>query len=79
MIAGTHRPIVSKLIDADGVHPDFTEADFARLVPTVEIEIPDDWPLDDAGQLDADKLRAMYCEHPRFGAEDYTPPVLESP
>ncbi len=77
MIAGTHRPIVPKLIHADGLDPKFTDHDLARLAPMVEVEIPDNWPFTAEGQIDAEALREMYRDHPRFGAKDFIPPRLE--
>src|SRR6266699_3330525 len=76
MIAGTHQPIVEELIHANGLYPKFTDEDLARLAPTVEVELPDDWPIKADGQLDAERLRAMYRDHPRFGAKAYIPPVF---
>ncbi|HYS76895.1 MAG TPA: hypothetical protein VEM38_12450 [Burkholderiales bacterium] len=76
MIAGTFLPIVQGLIDADGLSALFSDEDRARLNPTVQIEIPDDWPIKADGQLDAEGLRARYRDHPRFGIKSYVPPVF---
>ncbi len=69
-------PITKNKIHADSIDPDFTGDDLARLKPTVEIEIPDDWPIKADGQLDAEKMRAMYRDHPRFRLKSYVPPVF---
>ncbi len=76
MVPGSWRPVTPKLIHADGIFPNAEPAAVLAKHPTVEIEIPDNTPLDDDGQIHADKIRKMYAEHPRFGSRKWTPPKL---
>ncbi len=76
MIPGSWRPVTPKLIYDDGIYPNAEPAAVLAQHPTVEIEIPDNTPLDDDGQIDADKIRKMYAEHPRFSSRKWTPPKL---
>ncbi len=77
IIPGTWQPITPDLIGDNGVHPTASPAKVLAKHPTVEVEIPDEWPLTADGQIDAERLRIMYRGHPRFGSDDFTPPKLE--
>ncbi len=76
MIRGTWKPVTPKLIHADGIYPNAEPAAVLAKHPTVEIEIPDDTPLDDDGNIHHEKLRKRYAGHPRFGSHKWTPPKL---
>src|SRR5438445_9295228 len=77
MVAGSWLPLVESKIDKDGVLAGVLDAEALSLEPTVLVEIPDDWKITVDGQLDAEQLREMYREHPRFGAKDFMPPRVE--
>jgi hypothetical protein len=77
MIAGTWLPIRANLIHKDGAYPDTDPQAVLDLEPTVEVEIPDNFPLRTDGQADERKLRQQYKDHPTFGRGDYAPPILK--
>jgi len=76
MIPDTWRPITPKLIHANGIFPNAEPAAVLAKHPTVDLEIPDNTPLDDTGQIDQEKIRKMYAEHPRYGKRNWQPPKL---
>lgn len=84
MVNNTFAPVTPGLIDASGIRT-FDDAgkpvDPARVLalnPTVDVKLPDNWPLDSSGQINAKAFRAMYAGS-RFGDDSYVPPVLLAP
>lgn len=77
MVPATWAPITPKMIDADGVLVGADPVKVLALGPTCVIDFPDDTPIDNQGQIDKERLAAMYGG--KWAAPDYVPPVLSAP
>ena len=76
MLPGSFLPVTDGLIDADGPLASADPKAVLAVNCSVLVEIPDDTPVDQAGDFDAGGIRDMYAGHPRFGVDDYTPPSV---
>lgn len=75
MVTGSFQPVTANIIGADGVLAGADTAQAQALNPSVDVELPADTPLNPNGTFDADKLRAMYAKHPRYGQDTWIPPI----
>src|SRR6266702_118260 len=76
MLPESFLPVTPGKISPNGLVANFSDADLALLAPTVLVEIPDNWPIDDTAHLHTEKRRALYKQHPRFGSRNWRPPLL---
>lgn len=75
MVAGAFSPVVPGVIHANGIdHPNPAQV-IRDHAPSVEVELPDDTPMDLLGNVDAQVLRHRYRDHPHFGADTWQPPT----
>lgn len=73
---GTFAPITQGKITKSGIAPNVDPNLVLQLQPSVLVEIPENTPFSDDGQIDQVSLCHMYRNHPYFGTKHYTPPQL---
>lgn len=76
MINETHRPVTPGMIDPNGVHDSADSEDVMAIKASVLVQLPDDTPLLDDGQVNARKLRAMYSGNNYYSSRNYNPPLI---
>lgn len=75
IIDGSFLPVTKDIITSDGIPPKANPNDVAGLLPTVEVDIPDEYIADDGSGIDFAKIRAIHKGHPRWD-DDAKPPRI---